>query len=81
MDSFTQRNAVSLAWLKSSITEPQQLEYFKSVFLIIPNVTIRMVFAETVIYLVTIHCLKQPPLNRINYSYGIVKSSYLAIVL
>ena len=41
---------VNLAWLKSSTTEPQQLEYFKSVFLIILNVPLRTVFAETVTY-------------------------------
>ena len=34
--------------LKSSTTEPQQLKHFKSVFLIIINVPIRMVFIETV---------------------------------
>ena len=37
-----------MAWLKSSTIEPQQLEYFKSVFLVIPNVPIRTVFADTV---------------------------------
>ena len=41
---------VNLAWLKSSTTEPQQLEYFKSVFLVIINVPLRTVFAETVTY-------------------------------
>ena len=41
---------VNLAWLKSSTTEPQQLQYFKLVFLILLNVPIRTVFAETVTY-------------------------------
>ena len=41
---------VNLACLKSSTTESQQLQYFKLVFLVILNVPIRMVFAETVTY-------------------------------
>ena len=43
-------HTVNLAWLKSSTTELQQLEYFKSVFLVILNVPLRTVFAETVTY-------------------------------
>ena len=39
---------VNLAWLKSCSTEPQQLESFKSAFLVLLNVPIRMVVAETV---------------------------------
>ena len=42
---------VNMAWLQSSTTEPQQFKYFKSVFLKIPNVPLRMVFAETVTYI------------------------------
>ena len=41
---------VNLAWLKSSTTELQHLEYFKSVFLVIIHVPLRTVFAETVTY-------------------------------
>ena len=41
---------VNLAWLKSSTTEPQQIQYFKLVFLVLLNVPIRMAFAETVTY-------------------------------
>ena len=41
---------VNLAWLKFSTTELQQLEYFKSVFLVILNMPLRTVFAETVTY-------------------------------
>ena len=49
--SYYSSYTVNMAWLKSSITEPQQLEYFKLVFLVILNVPIRMVFAETVTYI------------------------------
>ena len=43
-------------WLKSSTTEPQQLKYFKSGFLILPvlNVPIKTVFTETVTYVDTL---------------------------
>ena len=41
---------MNLAWLKSSTRELQWLQYFKMVFLKIPNVPLRMVFTETVTY-------------------------------
>ena len=45
-------------WLKSSTTEPQQLKYFKLVFLILLNVPIRTVFAETVTYVFVLLAVK-----------------------
>ena len=51
-----------MAWLQSSTTEPQQLEYFKSVFPLILNVPIRTVFAETVTIAIYI-CLIMVGLN------------------